>query len=59
MKNENDFFLFNEIWTLINFFKIDEYFAINEFTKSKKKNTTRFCATRRAEWFENSNKSRN
>jgi hypothetical protein len=58
MKNENISFLINEIWTLINFLKIDEYFATNEFTRSKEKNTTRFCATRRAEWFENLNKSK-
>jgi hypothetical protein len=58
MKNENNFFLINEIWTLINFLKIDEYFATNEFTRSKKKNTTRFCVTKRAEWFKDLNKSK-
>ncbi len=58
MKKENKFFLINEIWTLTNSFKTDEYFATNEFTRSRKKNTTKFCATKRDEWFAISNKSK-
>jgi hypothetical protein len=44
------------IWSI--FLKIDEYFAINEFTRLKEKNTTRSCVIRRVEWFENLNKSK-
>jgi hypothetical protein len=46
----------SELWRILS--ETDEYFAINEFTESKKKNTTRFCAKKRVEWFENSNKSK-
>jgi hypothetical protein len=47
----------SEHWLIL--LKIDEYFAINEFTKSKEKHMTRFYVTKRVEWFENLNKSRN
>jgi hypothetical protein len=56
MKNENKFLLINEIWKLIIYFKIDEYFATNEFTRSKEKDMTKFCVTKRDEWFAISNK---
>jgi hypothetical protein len=59
MKNENNFLLINEIWTLINFLKDRRMFRDKWVYKINKKNTTRFCVTRRDEWFENLNKSKN
>jgi hypothetical protein len=51
MKNENKFLLINEIWKLINFFKNRRIFRDKWIYKIKKKNTTKFCVTKRDEWF--------
>jgi hypothetical protein len=58
IKKRKYFFLINEIWKLINFFKDRRVFRDKWVYKIKKKNTTRFCATKRAEWFKNLNKSK-
>jgi hypothetical protein len=61
MKNENKFLLTNEIWILTNFLKEKRVFRDKWVykIKKKKKNTTRFCVTKRDEWFATSNKSKN
>jgi hypothetical protein len=58
MKNENKFLLINEIWTLINFFKDWWIFRDKWVYKIKKINMTKFCVTKRDEWFVISSKSK-
>jgi hypothetical protein len=58
MKNQNKFFWINETWILTNFFKNRRILRDKWIYKIKRKNTTRFCATKRDEWFANSSRSK-
>jgi hypothetical protein len=49
MKSENKFFWSMKLENWSIFLKIDKYFATNKFTRSKEKNTTTFCVTKRDE----------
>jgi hypothetical protein len=60
MKNENKFLLISENWTLINLFKNRRVLRDKWIYKIKKKmNMTKFCVTKRDEWFVISSRSRN
>jgi hypothetical protein len=58
MKNENKSLLTNEIWILRNLFRNRQVLRDKWVYKIKKKNKTRFCVTKRDEWFAISNKSK-